>query len=655
MPGSALPHLTPTAAVSNGAIQRRLPIGVEPIDGDRAHVRVWAPAARSVELVFDDGRRTAIAAETDEGRGSQGYFSGIIDAAVGARYRFRLDAGEQTYPDPASRFQPDGPHGASEIIDPRAFEWSDAAWPGIVLDGQVIYEMHVGTFTREGTWTAAERELRELAGAGITVIEMMPIADFNGRFGWGYDGVDLFAPTRLYGRPDDLRRFVDRAHALGVGVILDVVYNHLGPVGNYLRSFSPAYFTDRYDNEWGDAINFDGDDAAPVREYFIANAGYWIDEFHFDGLRLDATQQIFDRSAEHLIAAVGKRVRQAARGRATIVVAENEPQDTRLVRALDEGGFGLDALWNDDFHHSATVAMTGRAEAYYGDTRGDPQEFVSAAKYGYLFQGQYYHWQRDRRGTPSWGLPPAAFVNFLQNHDQVANSVRGVRGDRLTSPARWRAMTALLLLVPGTPMLFQGQEFGASAPFLYFADHEGDLAEAVRRGRAEFLMQFPSIVDFETRGALDDPGDPRTFERCTLDLREREAHAEVYLLHGDLLRLRRADAAFAAQRAGGLDGCVLGPRAFVLRFFTTDHLDDRLLVVNLGATLDRSSFAEPLLAPVVDQEWEICWSSEDPKYGGAGTPMIWPEWSLPAESAIVLRPGPRRPRLPRVTLRLRTA
>jgi maltooligosyltrehalose trehalohydrolase len=653
MPSSAIPQPASTADPSKAregeAVRRRLPVGAEPIDRERSHLRVWAPAASRVDVVIEGCGGTPLSSE------SSGYFSGIIDASTGARYRFRLDEGEQTYPDPASRFQPDGPHGASEIIDPCGFPWSDLAWPGVALPGQVIYELHVGTFTPEGTWAAAERELPELAAAGITLIEMMPVADFDGHFGWGYDGVDLFAPTRLYGRPDDLRSFVDRAHALGVGVILDVVYNHLGPVGNYLRCFSPAYFTDRYENEWGDAINFDGDDAGPVREFFVANAGYWIDEFHFDGLRLDATQQIYDRSTEHILAAVAKRAREAARSRSTVLVAENERQDTRLVRPLAEGGYGLDALWNDDFHHSAMVALMGRSEAYYTDTHGDAQEFVSAAKYGYLFQGQYYSWQRDRRGTSSWGLPPAAFVDFLQNHDQVANSARGARGHELTSPARWRAMTAVLLLMPATPMLFQGQEFSASAPFLYFADHDPELAEAVRRGRAQFLAQFPSVVDYEARAPLDDPGDPNTFERCRLNLDERNAHAEAYALHRDLLRLRREDAAFSAQRAGGLDGCVLAPHVFALRFFTDGHAADRVLVVNLGADLDRESVAEPLLAPPADRDWDVCWSSEDPKYGGFGMPTIWPEWRLRGESAIVLRPGPRRPRPPSIQLRRRTA
>jgi maltooligosyltrehalose trehalohydrolase len=630
--------------------QRRSPIGAEPVGGDRTHVRVWAPRIGEVRVVCR-GTATRLTA------GSDGYHSGEFAAAAGDRYQFKLDADEKLYPDPASRFQPEGPHGPSEIVDPRAFRWSDQSWAGASIRGQVVYELHVGTFTREGTYAAAAKQLRELARAGITLIEVMPVAEFDGRFGWGYDGVDLFAPSHLYGAPDDFRRFIDEAHRCGVAVILDVVYNHLGPTGNYLRAFSPAYFTDRYDNEWGDAINFDGPDAAPVREFFVSNAGYWIDEFHLDGLRLDATQQIFDSSPEYIVAAVGRRVREAAGGRPTILIAENEPQDTRLVRPLADNGYGLDGLWNDDFHHSAMVALTGKAEAYYSDTRGEPQELISAAKYGYLFQGQHYDWQRKPRGTAAWGVPPAAFVTFLQNHDQVANSARGLRVHQLTSPGRWRAMTALFLLMPGTPMLFQGQEFAASSPFLYFADFDGDLAAAVRNGRGEFLCQFPSIVALERRGGvLADPGDPATFERCRLDFTERETHAAAYALHIDLLRMRREDAAFVAQRAGGVDGAVLSTTALALRFFTPDHLDDRVIVVNLGSDLTRGSFAEPLLAPPPDHDWSVRWSSEDPSYGGGGTRDPWPDgcWAIPAESALVLAPGPKRPRSPMPLVR-RTA
>jgi maltooligosyltrehalose trehalohydrolase len=643
------------AAGSASTYRRRFPIGAEPINRELTHVRVWAPQARRVLVVHGPASRpdtetTALDAEAG------GYHSGAIRGVLGDRYRFKLDDGERLYPDPASRFQPEGPEGPSEIVDPHTFRWTDHAWTGAVLRGQVIYEMHVGTFTRVGTFAAAAGELSELARAGITIVEVMPIADFAGRFGWGYDGVNLFAPTRLYGTPDDFRRFVDTAHACGVAVILDVVYNHFGPVGNYLRAFSTGYFSDRYENEWGDAVNFDGPDAGPVREFFISNAGYWVEEFHLDGLRLDATQQIFDQSPEHVLAAMGKRAREAAGERAIVVVAENEPQNTRLVRPFAEGGYGLDALWNDDFHHSATVALTGRAEAYYSDTRGDPQELISAAKYGYLFQGQHYEWQRQARGAPAWGLPPTAFVTFLQNHDQVANSARGLRVHQLTSPGRWRAMTALLLLMPATPLLFQGQEFAASAPFLYFADFEGELAEAVRRGRGEFLTQFPSIADLERRGELADPGDPATFERCRLDFAEREAHAAAYALHIDLLRLRRTDLAFCLQQRGGLDGAVLSPSAFALRFFTPAHTDDRVLIVNLGADISRGSFPEPLLAPPFGADWALRWSSEDPAYGGGGTPDTWPDgcWVIPGESALVLSPGPKRARDPLPRLR-RTA
>ena len=574
-----------------------------------------------------------------------GYFSGVVEAMPGTRYHLRLDTTDRLLPDPASRFQPEGPHGPSEVVDPLAFRWTDDGWHGATLAGQVVYELHVGTFTRLGTWAAAASELAELGRIGITMIEIMPVAEFEGRFGWGYDGVDLFAPTRLYGRPDDFRRFVEAAHALGIAVILDVVYNHLGPSGNYLGMFSPSYFTRQHENEWGDAINFDGPDSGPVRELFVSNARYWIEEFHLDGLRLDATQQIFDDSSPHILAEIGRAARSGAGRRPIVIVAENEPQETRLIRPVDQGGYGLDALWNDDFHHSAMVALTGRAEAYYGDTHGEPQEFISASKYGYLFQGQYYAWQESPRGMPAWGLPPMAFVCYLQNHDQVANSARGLRGHMLTSPGRWRALTALMLLMPSTPLLFQGQEFGASAPFLYFADVDPGLAAAVRKGRGEFLTQFPSILDFEQRKSFDDPANAATFERCKLDSTERLSHAEMYALHVDLLRLRREDAAFHGQARWGMDGAVLSATAFALRFFTEGHRQDRLLLVNLGTDLDRPSIAEPLLAPPDGTDWLVRWSSEDPAYGGGGTPALWPRgsWRIPGESGMVLAPGEARP------------
>jgi maltooligosyltrehalose trehalohydrolase len=622
---------------------RRYPAGAELSPDGGVHFRVWAPIRRRVEVVLEGPDTEGAFPLESEGNG---YFSKHIpDLEAGTQYRFRVDDDPILCPDPASRFQPDGPHGPSQVVDPWAYRWSDMGWKGVSLPGQVLYEMHVGTFTREGTWAAAERELPELGAVGITCLEVMPVSDFPGKFGWGYDGVNLFAPTRLYGPPDDFRRFVDRAHQLGIGVILDVVYNHLGPDGNYLKAFAPAYFTDKYRTEWGEPINFDGPDSGPVRDFFAANAAYWIDEFHLDGLRLDATQNIYDDTpdpSKHILAEIGRRVRSAAKGRSTIIVNENEPQHPRIVRPVEDGGYGLDALWNDDFHHSAMVALTGRNEAYYSDYLGTAQELMSAVKYGYLYQGQWYSWQGKRRGQPGLDLEPAAFVTFIQNHDQIANSARGLRSHQLTSPGRYRAMTALMLLAPGTPMLFMGQEFAADAPFFYFADHNPDLARLVRAGRYEFLSQFRSIADPAMKDALALPHATETFERCKLDFADRERHAGLYQLTRDLLALRRQDPACRAQRRCAVDGSVLGDQAFVLRFFMDDGMD-RLLVVNLGRDLHLAICPEPLLAPPEASKWQVALSTEDPKYGGSGTGAIDTAdegWRVPGEAAALLVPVP---------------
>ena len=607
---------------------RRLSAGVELHQSGTADVRVWAPACRAVEFVIDGGTSHPLRAA------EEGFFEGTVaGVAAGTRYWFRLER-DRLRPDPASRYQPDGPHGPSAIVDPLTFAWTDAGWRGVDPRGQVLYELHVGTFTGEGTWRAAAEELPALADLGVTVIEMMPIADFAGRFGWGYDGVNLYAPSRLYGAPDDLRAFIDRAHACGIGVILDVVYNHLGPDGNYLPEFSPDYFTDRYQNDWGRAINFEGPAAA--RSYFVENAGYWIDEFHFDGLRLDATQDIKDASAEHAIQSIARRVREAAGERAVYLIAENEPQDTRLARPVSAGGYGLDALWNDDFHHTAVVALTGRREAYYTDYKGTAQELVSAAKYGYLYQGQWYAWQKKRRGTPALDLPPHTFIAYLENHDQVANSVFGRRLHQQASPGRLRALTALTLLGPATPLIFQGQEFAASAPFLFFADHREELRESVRTGRRDFLRQFASARDPEVSAVLSSPVDEGTFERCRLDLRERRTHAAVYALHRDLLHLRAAHQAITRPRR--IDGAVLASEILMLRY-CGEH-EDLVLVLNLGCDLDLSPAPEPLLAPPPGREWTVSWSSESVKYGGGGIAPLDSRsvLHLTGESAVLLSP-----------------
>jgi maltooligosyltrehalose trehalohydrolase len=603
--------------------------------GAGTRFRVWAPERCAVNVVFEDGRNS-VRLERD----THGFFLGIGDQVEpGTLYKFQLDGGE-AYPDPASRSQSKGPHSFSEVIDPKSFPWTDAAWLGVKMPGQVIYEMHLGTFTPEGTWNSAAEKLEYLHNTGITVIEVMPISDFPGRFGWGYDGVQPYAPAGIYGRPDDMRRFVDRAHSLGMGVILDVVYNHVGPDGNYLDKFSPYYFSEKHKTDWGRAINFDGPHCGPVREFFRENAAYWIREFHLDGLRLDATQDIHDHSSPHILAEISQECRRTAGQRSVVLIGENEPQQTILLRPVSQGGYGLDGLWNDDYHHSATVALTGKAEAYYTDYRGTPQEFVSTAKYGYLFQGQYYSWQKKRRGTSALGVPRWSMVNFIENHDQVANSARGQRPHELVAPGVFKSISALTLLMPGTPMLFQGQEFATSSRFLFFADHKPELAKYVAKGRREFLEQWRSHVAPDIQACFDDPAGLSTFEKSKLNWDDMGAHREMYLLHRDLLRLRREDQVISRQGEDGIDGAVLSPQCFVLRFFSPGFENDRLLVVNLGVELRYDPAPEPLLGPPDDKQWEKLWSSDDAQYGGCGTAALDTEnnWIIPGQAAVVLHP-----------------
>jgi maltooligosyltrehalose trehalohydrolase len=601
------------------------------------HFRVWAPDRNRVEVVFegDSGAPLELLAEED------GYFSGFAEGtAQGATYKYRLNGGD-SYPDPASRFQPEGVHNASAVVDPSGFRWTDDDWAGLTNGFQILYELHLGTFTPEGTWNSAARKLEWLQETGVTGIEVMPVIEFPGRFGWGYDGVHWFAPARVYGTPDDFRGFVDRAHSLGIGVILDVVYNHLGPDGNYLGQFSRAYFSEKHKTDWGSAINYDGENSEPVREFTISNAEYWIREFHLDGLRLDATQNIYDDSGDHILAALARGARAAARKRSIVMIGENEPQHVRLVRSPKDGGYGLDMLWNDDFHHSAMVAMSGHNDAYYTDYRGAPQEFISAAKYGYLYQGQWYVWQDARRGTPSFGIAPQAFVTFTQNHDQIANSVGGRRCVDLTDPATYRAVTALMVLSPGVPMLFQGQEFGATTPFYYFADHTPELAEKVAKGRREFMLQFRTLAEPGMQPCLPDPHDILAFERCKLDWTEAERNRPLVQFHRDLIRIRREDPTLRAPKPHSVDGAVLSADAFLLRYFGESPEFDRLLVVSLGRDFDLIPSPEPLLAPPEAMQWDTLWSTDDPRYGGCGTPELdgAGSWRISGRSAVLLKPG----------------
>ena len=607
---------------------RRFPIGTELAGQGLITARVWAPDHTRVSLLID-GRVVALRREDG------GYFAGDAPGRAGSRYGFLLDEDPKPYPDPASRFQPDGPHQLSEVIDPTSYEWHDQQWTGPDLDDPVLYEMHLGTFTPDGTAASALPHLQALADMGITVLQVMPVAEFPGRFGWGYDGVQLFAPYHGYGRPDDLRRLVDRAHAAGLGVILDVVYNHVGPDGNYLPTFARSYFSDRYDNEWGDALNFDGPDAGPVREWVLTNVAYWIDEFHVDGFRLDATQQIYDASPEHLVAAIARTARQRAGSRAVLVTAENEPQHSVIVQPAERGGYGLDAIYNEDFHHSARMALVGTHEAYFTDYRGTTTEWLACARWGVLFQGQYYSWQKQGRGSPGLRLPANALVTFLENHDQVANTDSGRRLVDLARPSDLRAMTALLLLMPSRPMLFQGQEFGSRAPFLYFADHQSPLREAVGAGRREFLKQFVRLRDPEVYAQQPAPHAEESWRVCQLRREPGDSgQAQWQALVTDLILSRRARPRLQGVRV--CDGAAPDTTLLLLRYFGDDD-SDWLIVLNVGPDRDVASLPEPLIAPPARRAWTPRWSSEAVGYGGQGT-MAWTEgsWPIPGHSLLLL-------------------
>jgi maltooligosyltrehalose trehalohydrolase len=582
--------------------------------------QVWAPAHDSLSLVLEAAGEIAMPRHDD------GLFSvDVPRVGAGQRYWYRLPQGLRA--DPASRYQPEGPLGPSEVVDARGFRWTDSGWPGAgAAHRHVIYEMHIGTFTRDGTWAAALAHLPRLAEGGITTIEVMPVAEFAGRFGWGYDGVQLFAPTHLYGTPD-------AAHAHGLAVILDVVYNHFGPVGNFLPEFSRTFLGGP--GEWGDAINYDGEGSGPVREFMKQNAAYWIREFHFDGLRMDAVNAIEDSSSEHVVSEICQAAREAAGERTVFIVGECETQDSRLLR--DSGVYrdGLDAMWNEDWHHAAMVTLTGRRHAYMTDYQGHAHEFASMARHGFLYQGQWYSWQKKERGRYSIGLPSRCFVSFLENHDQVANTGLGGRLQETVDPAQWRAMTALLLLGPALPMLFQGQEFGSTRPFTYFADHHGELGVSVQRGRLEFLSQFPALRTPQAQAAIPQPGELATFERCKLSDEERQSDSPLARLYRDLLRLRRDDAVLREVGTPGshIESSAPTPGVVLLRYFNdTQH---RLLLVNFADDY-RCPMNDPLLA-AVGGTWTQLWSSEQVHYGGLGAASV-PDadpWIIPARSAFL--------------------
>jgi maltooligosyltrehalose trehalohydrolase len=600
---------------------------------------LWAPRHEAMTVRLDDR-------DIPMERRPDGYFSVAVPGArAGQRYWFKVKDGLR--PDPVSRYQPDGVLGPSMVVDSRAFPWTDSDWKGAPpRHRNVVYEMHIGTFTSAGTWGAARAQLQRLADLGVTTLEIMPLAEFSGRFGWGYDGVLLFAPFHEYGTPDDVRVFVNDAHRLGIAVILDVVYNHLGPRGSVVHEFSDWYFA-AHETEWGRGFNVDGPHSQPVRAFMRANVRHWIEEYHFDGLRFDAVHSIIDRSPEHIVTELTRHAREVGAPRRLFVVAENESQDVSFLTDMSgHGPGGLDGIWNEDWHHAAFVALTGQNDAYCTDYDGTANEFAAMGRWSLLYQGQWYSWQKQRRGTDARGCQSSAFVCFLENHDQVANTGRGVRLHQLANGGRWRAMVSLLLLGPNVPMLFQGQECATTSPFTYFADHDGDLGEAVRKGRLEFLSQFPVLTDAETRAVLADPDDEAAFRACRVNWCGHPGSEEARLLHTDLLTLRRSDVVLAGlgTSATQVATSALTPEVVLLRYTAGDQ--ERLVLVNLGrrTTLRMN---DPLLAPSSrDLQWTLGWCSERAVYGGTGVAPLSPEgrWTLQANCAWLFRAEPVPPK-----------
>ena len=534
--------------------------------------RTFAGTSRDLHLELHTGAAVGRHRLEPTGDGLQERF--VAGAGAGDIYSYLID--NERRPDPASRWQPEGVHGPSQIIDPDAFRWRHDRWHFTPHD-LVIYELHVGAFTGRGTFAAARERLPELAALGVTAIELMPIAAFPGRRNWGYDGVGLFAPSHNYGPPDELRAFVDAAHGLGLGVLLDVVYNHLGPEGAYLPQFCPEYITDRRQTPWGGAINLDGPGATVIRRFIVDNAIHWVREYRFDGLRLDATHSLLDDSRTHLVSELAAAVREAA-GRPLAIFAEDHRNLTSLVESRDRGGWGLDGIWADDFHHVVRRRVAGDAYGYYQDYSGSTEELARTLTQGWLFTGQRSTYGGARRGTDPSATPMHHFVICLQNHDQVGNRATGDRLHHVIDPAAWRAASVLLLTAPMTPLLFMGQEWAASSPFQYFTDLEPSLGALVTEGRRREFKDFPGFADRARLALIPDPQEGATFERSRLDWSERSApaHAASLALYTELLRLRRTHAALAASAAMSADAEAAADDTLVMR---REDGNERFLIV----------------------------------------------------------------------------
>ncbi len=571
--------------------------------GERVAFRVWAPRANSVRLKIEEVGDVSMNPE------EKGYFSCRVKGLEpGARYFYVLDRNEPR-PDPVSRFQPHGVHGPSEVIDPNAFSWEDSAWKGIPLEDMILYEIHTGTFTPEGTFEAMIPRLEYLKDElGVTALELMPVGQFPGGRNWGYDGAYLYAPQNTYGGPFGLKKLIDACHRKGLAVILDVVYNHLGPEGNYISEYGP-YFTDQYKTPWGLAVNFDGPESDEVRRFFMDNALYWVTEYHLDGLRLDAIHRILDFSPRHILEEIREAVHREGEilGRKLWVIAESDLNDVRIINSPRRGGYGLDSQWSDDFHHSLHTLLTGERSGYYQDF-GDIRQLAKALRQGFVYTGQYSPHRKRRHGSESKYLPPSKFVVSAQNHDQVGNRRDGERLSSLIPPEALKLAAALTLLSPQIPLLFMGEEYGETAPFLYFISHiDPGLVEAVRRGRRE------EFSDFHGKGEPPDPQDELTFNRCKIHPEQREegVHRRIFQFYHRLIRLRKEIPSLRHPDKRGLKISLL-PEKKVLIMFRTQGEDQVCCFFHFGP--------EPQVIPSPIQEgtWRNRLDSSSTEWGGPG-------------------------------------
>jgi maltooligosyltrehalose trehalohydrolase len=596
--------------------------GAHVVDG-RTRFRVWAPFHDRVQLSLEGGECVEMVPR------ERGWYEVSLEGdCSGQRYRFRM--GDDELPDPASRAQPDGVHGASAVVA-GDFAWSDDAWRGIPLSDYVISEVHVGTYTDEGTFDAAAAQLQELVDLGVTAVEVMPIAQFPGDRNWGYDGVFPYAVQNSYGGPDAFKRFVDTAHGLGLAVVLDVVYNHLGPEGNYLGAYGP-YFTDRYRTPWGDAINFDGPGSDEVREFFVGNALQWVDEFHVDALRLDAVHAIVDSSAYPFVEQLTNALHAVAyeQGRYVYAIAESAANDARLITESARGGAGCDAQWSDDFHHALHALLTGEQMEYYADF-GTVEDLAVAFREGWTYSGRYSPFRGHRFGRPAAGLPGERFVVFAQNHDHIGNRAAGERLSALVDTAGLQVAAAAVLCAPFLPLFFMGEEWGASAPFPYFTSHSDPaLVEGVRKGRQEEFAQFQSAA------TVPDPQEETTFRSAVLDRRERakEPHATLLDWHRRLLALRRDVPALRALEPQRVTTVTLeDERALVVRRETDG--DEVVVVLRFGG----ESAAGPVPVPLGPGSWSVLLDShpgsgDDVTVAAGDGPVAL---DRPSRSVLVLR------------------